>query len=372
VIRRAPGRALALAAAAALPAAALAAAPGEPSSPPPPAAWAAAVGVAAEEHRLAQSFPALAVGVVVDGEVAFAAGFGTTRPGGATKVNEHSRFRLASLSKPFTAVALLRLAQAGQLALDDPARRHCPAFASPNGDPTLRQLALHQGGLRHFTDREDTTWAGEVAGLADVVARFGTEELLHAPGERSAYSSPGFVVLGCALESAVGASFFDALAREVLAPAGIAGVIRDRPDLGEAEVVPGFRQKGRKLVPAEVVDTRFKTPASGLVASVAEVARFAAALYGGRLLPAATVASMFVPARAARDEEPLFTLGFQVASNRSRGAALYHAGSMEGATALLYLIPEKRYAVALLASRERAVPDLLPLLETIHGLVLGR
>lgn len=333
--------------------------------------WQAPALALIEPTRQRELFPGLAIGLVVDGRPELAAGTGTLAPGGGEPVSGATRFRLASLSKLFTAVAVFRLAERRELELDGPARRYCPAFSPPNGDPTLRQLLSHHGGVRHFSDEEDTSIRGDVARLEETVARFGGEKLRFPPGEQSGYTSAGYVVLGCALERASGLPFFDLVRREVLDPAGIPGVLRDAPDLDPARVAPGFQRAGKKLKPSLVVDTRFKTPASGFDASADEVARFVAALLDGRLLAPTSLDAMFAPVKGAAEKEATFTSGWMVATNRSRGPAFYMTGSMEGATALLYVVPGHRFALVLLGNRERAVPELVPAIEPLTRLVLG-
>ena len=116
--------------------------------------------------------------------------------------------------------------------------------------------------------------------------------------------------------------------------------------------------------PSIVVDTRFKTPASGLIISAADLARFASAITGDAILDAHMRAEMF-RAATTNTKPGAFTLGWQITTPRDGADAFYHTGSMEGVTAILYLVPSRRDAIVLLANRERSVPALAALMREI-------
>lgn len=259
----------------------------------------------------------------------------------------------------------------GKLALDEAARVKCPAFRPLGGDPTVRDLLAHQGGVRHSTDKEDTTITGAFPRLSTAASRLSGEALRFGPGTDVLYSSWGYTVLGCVVEGATGRSYFEALEAFVLKPAGMTGAVADRPDFDAPDFSHGFRVSGGRSVPSVVVDTRFKQPASGLIASATDLARFAAALYRSELLPGAEQAPLFTRQMTASGKPTDLSLGLMVGRDRGRHQTFYHSGSMEGTTALLYLIPGERFALALLANRERLVPDVARLVPQMIDAIMG-
>ncbi|HKA36225.1 MAG TPA: serine hydrolase domain-containing protein [Thermoanaerobaculia bacterium] len=312
------------------------------------------------------SVPGIAVAVLRDGKIVAANGFGRTAPDGGEAVTAETRFRIASVTKPLTATLVLQLVAEGKLSLADRAHARCAAFAPRGGDPEIRELLSHQGGVRHSTDDEDTKITGDFPRLSAAVSRLSDEKLRFSPGTDTLYSSWGYAVLGCVIEETSGRRFSDVLAARVLEPAGMSGTVTDRPDFSGPGFSGGFRAAGGKLMPSEVVDTRFKQPASGLISTASDLAAFAAALYDGRLLPEKLRAELFTP-QATRGGKPAeYSLGMMVGREKKWGQAFYHTGSMEGTTALLYLIPERRYAVVLLANRERFVREVSTLIPEIN------
>lgn len=311
-------------------------------------------------HRV----PGLSLAIVRDGGIAYARGFGTTAPGGGEPVTPGTTYRLASVTKPFTSVAALQLAEEGKLDLDDPVGRHCPAFRDREQAPTVRQLMAHQGGLRHTTDREDTTITGDQS-LVGSVRRIADEELAYPPGEATRYSSWGYAVLGCVVEEISGARYVDYLSEHVFGPADMTATVQDRPDFEAPQFSPGWRLRGDELVPSEVVDTRFKVSASGLISSVADLSRFAVALFEGRLLGPEATRELFEVQTTAGGDTTRYTLGWIAAAGPPGAWGYLYGGSMEGSTALVYLVPDRCYALAILTNRERFVRQVAPLVRPL-------
>jgi CubicO group peptidase (beta-lactamase class C family) len=323
-----------------------------------------------EAFRKELNSPGLAIVVARRGEVVYARGFGTVDLEGRQPVTPDTRFRVASITKPVTAAAVLQQVALRTMDLDAAARLYCPEYPSQPIDPTIRHLLAHQSGIRHPTDAEDTKITGEFARLADAVRLFATKPLAFAPGSSTLYSSFGYTLLGCALEGATTRPYWDVIVQQVLTPAGVRTPARDTPTFAASDFSPGYRGNATgPLRPSIVVDTRFKTPASGLIISAADLARFAIAIAGDAILDAHTRTEMFRVA-TPNAKPGSFTLGWQVTSPRDGAAAYYHTGSMEGVTAIVYLVPSRRDAIVLLANRERSVPALAPLLTEIGDRLL--
>jgi CubicO group peptidase (beta-lactamase class C family) len=323
-----------------------------------------------EAFRKELNSPGLAIVVARRGEITYARGFGSTDLEGRQAVTPETRFRVASITKPITAAAVLQQVASRTMDLDAAARTYCPEYPAQPIDPTIRQLLAHQSGIPHPTDAEDTTIRGEFTRLAAAVRLFADKPLAFPPGTSTLYSSWGYTLLGCALEGATKRPYWDVIVQHVLTPAGVRAPARDTPAFTAPDFSPGYRGNASgPLRPSLVVDTRFKTPASGLIISAADLARFAIAIAGDTILDAHTRTEMFRP--ATTDVKPGgFTLGWQITSPRDGAEAYYHTGSMEGVTAILYLVPSRRDAIVLLANRERSVPSLATLLREIGDRML--
>jgi serine beta-lactamase-like protein LACTB, mitochondrial len=315
--------------------------------------------------------PGLSIAMVDGGRLRFARGFGTISITSTIPPTPDTQYRLASVSKPFTAAAIFRLVEDGKLELDQPARQYCPELAPLDGTPTVRHFLTHQSGMRHTTDSEDTSNKGPVPRLGAALQKIVHEPLRFVPGSKTLYTSWGYTVLGCIIETVSGQTYEEFLKARIFAPAGLTATTFDRPDYASPNFSPGFRRGTvYGFRPSIVVDTRFKTPASGLISTVNDLTRFATAFLDGRLVADSFVKQMLTIDRGGEEGRLRFTPGWTPAGMTKEGPAFDFNGSMEGTTAILDMVPARRYALALLANRERYVPELLPMVREVRRLVL--
>jgi D-alanyl-D-alanine carboxypeptidase len=320
--------------------------------------------------------PGMSVAVVEDGRVVYAKGFGTMSLTTDIRPTADTQYRIASVSKPFTAVGVFQLVQDGRVKLDAPAREYCPELSALDGAPTVRHFLMHRSGMRHTTDTEDTTVTGTFPRLGAALTSIVREPLEFIPGTKTLYTSWGYAALGCVIETASGRPYADFMTERVFAPAGLTATTFDDPAYASPTFSPGFRWGLFRLRPSKIVDTRFKTPASGIISTVHDMARFAIAIFDRTLVTDTTTDEMFV-VKPDPEGRAIFTAGWSIDSTgfdgtakHSYGQAFDFNGSMEGSTAYLDLVPSKRYALALLANRERYVVEVQPVVKEIRRLIL--
>lgn len=314
--------------------------------------------------------PGLSIALVRDSEVIYEKGFGSTSITEIRPATAGTQYRLASVTKVFTTIAILKLVEAGKIDLDQPARNYCGEISKTSFSPTVRQLMLHQGGIRHTSDHEDVTIRGAFPRLGAALTSVVKEPLKAKPGTKTIYSSWGYTVLGCVIESVSGKQYIDYLRDHLFAPAGMTSTTQDEPQFTSPVFSPGFRSaSGGRFRPSQIVDTRFKASSSGLISSAHDLALFSIALYQGKLIKAETRNLMFeIP--PALDDKLQFTFGWNPVRNKQFGQAYWFNGSMEGTTAIIHVVPARRYASVILANRERYVPELIPLLDAVNAAAL--
>jgi CubicO group peptidase (beta-lactamase class C family) len=288
--------------------------------------------------------PGLAVGVLWDGEVVMAAG-GHRELGRPEPVTPETVFRIASITKPFTATLAMTLVQDGLLDLDEP----------PSGthiEATVRQLLSHQGGLA-------AEWPAPLDDSALFELTEGEPERLSvAAGELFSYCNSGFWFVAAGIARTLGTSFEDAMRSRVIEPLGLAatGFEADDPARGHEQVEPG----GGEHTPAETWYPLGRTASGGLWSSVPDLLRFAEHHLGAPgPLTAASVAEM----QRANSNGPGFRYGLGWFLKRRQGYdAVEHPGSVLGFQSLLMLVPEERVAFASLTNSSRglaAIRDVL-------------
>lgn len=262
-----------------------------------------------------------------------------------------SVFRLASLSKPFTAVAVMRLVEMGKVDLDTSIHKYLPQFPKKRWPITLRQLLSHQSGIRHYRgDDLDNTrhFSSVTAGLE----MFAKDPLLFQPGTRTLYSSYGFNLAGAVIEAVTRRPYAEFVREEVLVPAGIESM---RPDDVFA-IIPhrtsGYRiRRDGQLENCGLADTSYKIPGGGWVATAEDVVRLARALMRGKILKEETRELMWTQQRLKNGAETGYGLGWVIGDEHGV-RVIEHSGGQQGSNTHLMVSPERNLAVAVLTNLE--------------------
>jgi CubicO group peptidase (beta-lactamase class C family) len=194
-------------------------------------------------------------------------------------------FAIGSVSKQFTAVAILLLEQEGRLRTDDPVSKYLPAFAGGE-QITIEQLLTHTSGVADIYSLERF---GETAGqggtFAEVIDDLSEMERTHPPGSAYAYSNGGYAVLAAIIERASGVTYGEYLDRRIFKPLGMSNSAHDEPGPAAANRVPGYDPWGHdKLTPAALISAAFSTGAGSIWSSAADLLTWTSALHGGQLL----------------------------------------------------------------------------------------
>ena len=311
-----------------------------------------AVEAAIAAAMSAQRIPGLSVSLVTGGELRWSSGYGQADLENEVPATPDTVYRLASVSKPITAVAAMQLAEQGKLDLDAPVQKYLPSFPAKPWPVTTRQLLGHLGGIRHYAEGELES-TRHYATLTEALDIFQNDPLLHEPGTRYLYSTYGFTLVGAVIEAASGATFGDYVRKNVFEPAGMTTTRVD----DVFEIIPhrarGY-QKGRggALQNSGLADTSYKVPGGGLCATAPDLARFAIALWKGTLVRPETRRQMFTTLKT-RDGKPTgYGLGWALSTDARGRGEVFHRGGQQRVTSLLYTQPDRGLAVVLFANLE--------------------
>src|SRR5687768_4288064 len=163
--------------------------------------------VASEMTR--QKIPGMSVAIVSGGQPRWAAGYGMQDVENNVPAKASTVYRLGSISKPITAVAVMQLFERGRLDLDAPVQKYCPAFPEKQWPVTTRQVLGHLSGIRHYKSDDEFNSTRFYPTVTDGLAMFKDDALLHEPGVKYTYTTFGYTVLGCVVEGASGQKFAD-------------------------------------------------------------------------------------------------------------------------------------------------------------------
>src|SRR5919109_3491269 len=178
------------------------------------------VRIAAEGHRQSGA-PGMSVAVVLDDRLAWSDGFGLADVENDVPARANTVYRIASISKPIAATAVMQLVERGRVSLDDPIQKYVPRFPA-KGDQTItvRHLLTHTSGIRHYRGGEMES-SREYETVIDALSIFQDDPLLFAPGTKYSYSTYAYNLLGAVVEAASGLNFETYLRTQVWGPAGM-------------------------------------------------------------------------------------------------------------------------------------------------------
>ena len=330
-----------------------------------PAAWSDAVGEAIEAQIAQERIPGLSCAIGVGDSLVFRRGFGLADVENEVPATAQTVYRLASVSKPITAVLAMQLAEAGLLDLDADVHTLVPEWPAKPWPVTTRQLLAHLGGVRHYLDEAEST--RHFATPAEGLARFAADPLLHEPGTRSHYSTYGYNLVAAVVEKAVQKPFADVVRERIARPSGALSLQDDdvrRVIRGRAQ---GYVRVDGQLQNSELMDSSYKLGGGGLCSSADDLARFAQALTDGKLVSRQTLETMWTQQRTRDGSAIDYALGFRVGSHGGRRVA-FHGGAQSRVSTVLYLLPDARVVIVLLCNLEKV--RLQPLAQRIATLVL--
>lgn len=317
-----------------------------------------------EAARLQQNIPGLALLVMKNGQVVHQQGFGLANVELAVPVSPQSLFQTGSIGKMFTAVLILKLAESGQLSLDDPLSKHLPGTPPAWAAVTLRMMLNHTSGIPDYTLAD----YGRIipGGEAELLKIAQAKPLDFRPGNDWRYSNTAYVLLGQVIRNVTGRFYGDLLVEQLFRPLGMATA---RP-INERDIVPG-RAGGYELNAAKQLTNQMHLPqflnstADGsLYFSLGDYAAWEAAVRRrDPVLKPASWTEMLKPGRLNSGASLGYAMGWNV---RSAGDALIrgHGGSWQGFQTYYLAIehkdrPAEDLAVVVLANLDAAMPGTI-------------
>jgi CubicO group peptidase (beta-lactamase class C family) len=289
-----------------------------------------------------------AVLVARDGQVLFSGGYGPANAEWGIQNTVDTKFRLGSITKQFTATAVLRLQEQKKLSVQDSICTYlspCPDTWKP---VTVQHLLTHTSGIPSYTGSPEygkTMMMPKT--IDDMVAGFRDKPLEFAPGEQFKYNNSGYFLLGVIIEKVSGKKYEDVLRDEIFVPLGMTDSGYDWSEPLLHKRAAGYSRRDSGLVNAKFLDMQQPYSAGSLYSTVGDLLKWDQALYSERVLPTAALDAMFTPFKGD------YAYGWSVTPAAKAGSGklqVGHGGGINGFSTMFTRVPEDKLAVIVLSN----------------------
>ena len=304
-----------------------------------------------------QSLVGAALGVIVDGEVAYLKGYGLADRENKIPVTRKTLFRWASISKCLTSVTAMQLYERNLLDLSRDVRSYTPEFPDKKALITPRDLLCHQGGIVHYSNGKvihtrrqyDVPHPFESVVLA--LDTFRESPLVNQPGEKFSYTTHGYILLSAVIERAGKEKFASQVEKRIARPLGMTTLQPDYQWKHIPHRAVGYRKKNKKVVPSTNTDVSWKLGGGGFISNIDDLALFAKGLINGKLVKPETERLMWTPQKLKDSKSTTYGYGFNI-KGTGKELQVAHSGGQEKTRTRMVIFPGKRMGVVVMSNSE--------------------
>lgn len=303
--------------------------------------------------------------VAKDGKVIFSKGYGMANVEWDIPNTPQTKFRLGSITKQFTAAAIMLLQERGKLSVQDPICKYFDNCPEAWKEITIHHLLNHTGGIPNYTNFPDwqKTMMIPVA-MGSLVGRFKDKPLDFKPGEKMSYSNSGYVALGHIIEKVAGESYESFLQKNIFDPLKMHGSGYDRAEPILKNRATGYSFKDGKRINSEYLDMTVPHAAGALYSTVEDLFAWNEALFSDKLLSAKSREAM------APTDKYGYAYGLVVDRHQNRKMVL-HGGGINGFATFLARFPDEKVTVVVLSNADYGVLGPNKISEDLAAIVFG-
>ena len=312
------------------------------------------------------NIPGLTIGFRKD-DFIWTRGYGYSDLENMVTAKSESAYRLASITKTITAIAVMQLVEAGRIDLEAEVQTYVPYFPRKQWPVTIRLLLGHLGGISHYRDYSREGHFKYPMNTQQALSVFKDFELIARPGTRYNYSSYGFNLLGAVIEGASGKSYGEYIKQHIFKPRDMQDSRLDHPLIIIRNRVRGYRLLGKTLINSEFIDISSRFAGGGTRSTVVDLLKYSRGIYEGKLLQPESWKTMFTSMATTSRYFTGYGMGWTVRPWKGH-FQVSHGGSQAETKTYLLIFPTEKFAVAIAAKLEGA--DLMPYVKRLAGLVL--
>ena len=298
--------------------------------------------------------PSASVAVVVNGKIAYAHAYGYAKINPDVAATPEMRYAIGSISKQFTAAAILLLQQKGKLSLDDPISKWLPKLTRAK-EITVREILSHTSGYQDFWPQDYLPpMMSKPMPPEEILQRWAMRPLDFEPGTRWQYSNTNFVIAAQIVEKISGETFFNFLTKNILAPLGLSSAVNfDKGNMSQSDPSGYMRYGLGPLRPAPEEGSGWMSGAGELAMTPTDLAKWDISLINESLLHPASYRQMEEEVRLKNGAGTNYGLGVEVGMTDGHFTVM-HSGEVSGFTSDNIVFPEDKAAVVVLTNQDAA------------------
>jgi D-alanyl-D-alanine carboxypeptidase len=300
---------------------------------------------------LARGVPGLSIAVMQGGEILFAKGYGLAEIEHEVAVTPATIFRIASVTKQFTAAAIVKQVEAGALAFDDAISEHVAGLSPDTGKVTIRQLLDHTSGIPSYTGLGEEWEAKKRLDFepSEIIDLVRGKPLEFPPGSRFSYNNSGYVLLGMILEAVSGKGYDRHVEEDLLAGLGLETIVYGHAERILKNRAQGYSRRDGQVRNDEALSMTQPYAAGSLCATATDLVRWSDLLFDGGIVSSESLAAMTTA--TVLPDGTSTGYGFGLAIGELEGErCISHGGGIDGFTSMLASYPDHDVHIAVLAN----------------------
>lgn len=294
-----------------------------------------------EAYHSAKQVPSICAGAAINGKFIWTGSSGYADLENSVKANSKTVYRIASVSKPITAIAVMQLVEKGKIKLDEDIRTYVSFFPKKKWNITVRNILTHTSGIRSYRPGEFDN-KNYYTSLKEAIAVFSDDSLETKPGSKYSYNTIAYNLLAAAVENVSGFTFGEYLKKNIFEPAGMKSTNLEYQSDLVVNRAHGYIKSGDTIRNAPLADLSFKYAGGGIISTVEDLIKLGNALLENKILTKASIDSMTVPTVLDSGEKMQYGLGLGFGVDSLKGRYYAHAGGGTGFSSHFLVCPDSK------------------------------
>lgn len=295
--------------------------------------------------------PGMAISVSHHGELIWSKGFGLSNRKPRTKVKpDKTVFRIASISKSITAVALAKMVEDNLINLDESIYTYLPDYPKKAYDFSVRQLAGNIAGIRHYKNTNEYALNKKMS-ISEGLSIFKKDSLLFKPGSQYHYSTFGFVLLSEIIQKVANKPFDTLINDSIFKPLNMEQSLMEITGDSVLNKTQFFKKTLlKKAVLSKPVSNEYKVAGGGFLSTSEDIVKFGNELIFSKILSKKTIEEISTTQRLISGEKTGYGIGFSIEKTKNGSPKIFHTGGGVGASTILLIYPEEELVISVLTN----------------------